>query len=140
MKKEKIDEIEKLIVEGYTNVEVAKKTRTSVGTISKISQNLKKGKDSVEEKIKPQSSPSFTFNLTSEQLKKLGAIQASLGCGTLDETIDLLYSDVPKLMAYKFKASFDFHGTPSEVFGEVLNRSNTLMDATNRSMRDSGSE
>ena len=59
-----------------------------------------------------------------------------LGCGTLDEAVDLLHRDVPRLMGYKFKASLDFHGTPSEVFDEVLEELRAFSDATDLGKMD----
>jgi len=131
MKKEKSDEILKLLDEGYTNVEIARKAHVSEGTVSRIRSRLKKDEKKNNEGAKKIEIPLVSVPLSMDALKKLGAIQTVLGCNTLDEAINLLYSDVPKIMAFKFKATLNFHGTPSEVFREVLEMSRMLSDATN---------
>ena len=129
--KEKSDEIARLLGEGYTNLEVSKKTHVSEGTVSRIKGRLKNGGGQVAKpEVSSESSAPFGSLLSRESLNKLGAIQVVLGCGTLDEAVDLLHRDVPKLMAYKFKAALDFHGTPAEVFDELLEALRAFNDAT----------
>ena len=129
--KERSDEIARLLGEGYANLEVAKKAHVSEGTVSRIKSRLKKGGGQVVKSgVSSESSAALGSLLSRESLNKLGAIQVVLGCSTLDEAVDLLHRDVPKLMAYKFKASLDFHGTPAEVFDEVLEALRAFNDAT----------
>jgi len=137
MKKEKSDEIVRLLNEGYTNVEIAKKTHISEGTVSRLRGRLKKSNDGVAKvEVKSESSASINVLLSGESLKKLGAIQVVLGCNTLDEAVDLLHSDVPKMMSYKFKAYPDFHGTPGDVFKEVVETSRLFSEVTDPRNRE----
>ena len=137
MKKEKSDEIVRLLNEGYTNVEIAKKTHISEGTVSRLRGRLKKSNDGVAKvEVKSESSASINVLLSGESLKKLGAIQVVLGCNTLDEAVDLLHSDVPKMMSYKFKAYPDFHGTPVDVFKEVVETSRLFSEVTDPRNRE----
>ena len=108
-----------------------RKAHVSGGTVSKIKGRLKKSGEAILKlEASGDSSAPFGSLLSRESLNKLGAIQVVLGCGTLDEAVDLLHRDVPKLMAYKFKAALDFHGTPAEVFDELLEALRAFNDAT----------
>jgi hypothetical protein len=72
----------------------------------------------------------LTVPMSGESIKKLYTIQGLLNCATLDEAVDILFKDLPKIMAYKFRASLDFHGAPGEIFTEVVERAKVIEEAT----------
>src|SRR4030042_3155337 len=128
MKKEKLDEIATLIEEGYTNGEIAKKAGVSAGTVSRIRGRM--GKSEVKKAEGTVPTP-LAVPMSKESIDKLYAIQGLLNCAPLDDAVDMLHKDLPKIMAYKFRANLDFPGTPAEVFTEAVERLRLLEEADN---------
>ncbi len=127
MKKEKLDEIAALLGEGYTNGEIANKAGVSAGTVSRIRGRMGTGGVKNAEGTVPTP---LAIPMSRESIDKLYAIQGLLSCATLDDAVDILYKDLPKIMAYKFRANLDFHGTPAEVFTEAVERLRLLEDTS----------
>ena len=115
MRKEKRDEVVKLILEGYANVEIKEKTGVSSRTISKIRKEI----DAENAPTEPLQESAGTV-LSSESISKLGHLQAMYGAQSPDETIEIIFEDLRSLFQLKYRFDNDVDKTPSEVLSNVV--------------------
>ena len=130
-RKEKKDEVKKLIEEGYNNVEIAEKTGLSKGTVSKWRTELSRNQIEETQSDVKGGGPSVGYlPVSGDSLKKLHDLQGLFGHSTLDDTIDMLHKEMPRIMAQAFRVNMDFHGGPGEAFEMLAERERLLREAT----------
>ena len=128
LRKEKIDEIKKMIDKGYTNTEIHEKTGVSVGVIRRIRKEMT-----------PEEEPTVTIKtvsgLSSDSLTKIGYMQGMYGAKNPDEAIEQIYEDVQVLMQLKYRFDKDVKKTPGEVLSAVVEEKDMKMDAYDNLMK-----
>jgi hypothetical protein len=114
LRKEKTDEINKLIDEGYTNTEIHEKTGVSAGPIRK-QRELREPKDESTE-----ARTEIGSGLSTESLTKIGYMQGMYGAKTQDETIEKIFNDILALTQLKYRFDNDVKKTPGQVLSTVV--------------------
>ena len=128
LRKEKVDEIKKLLEEGYTITEVMEKTHVSRNPVTNIAKELKAERETV-----PQKQTSTTLN--NESMKKIGFMQGIYGADSLDDVIDKIYEDVKLLTQLKFRFDNDVNKTLSDVFGKEIEKKDVKIAAFENIMK-----
>jgi hypothetical protein len=115
LRKDKRDEVIKLLNEGYIKSEIHEKTGVSRGTISKIEKEI-----NIEKKLNKSSTKTTGYELSQESLTKIGYMQGMYGAKTHDEAIATIYEDIRVLMKLKYKYDDNPEKKLSQVFKETL--------------------